>query len=69
MENSEATIPRYMRVPAAATYLKLSRNQLYRLVEAKRIPHIRKGLTGKAIIFDREALDRWMEESEVGRRV
>ena len=67
MEKFETTT-RYLRVPEAAVYVKLSRNQLYRLVEAKRIPHIRKGLTGKSIIFDVKALDRWMAESAVGPR-
>jgi excisionase family DNA binding protein len=67
MNDSDAGIstPRYLRINEAAAYVKLSRNQLYRLVEAKRIPHIRKGLTGKAIIFDVKALDDWMKQDAI----
>jgi len=37
--------PRYLRVPQAAAYLGFAPKTLYRLVEEKRIPYIRKRRT------------------------
>ncbi len=62
MKISNGVIPRYLRVPQAAAYLGLAPKTLYRLVEEKRIPHIRKGRT---LFFDRLALDKWMQADSV----
>jgi len=59
---SQEIIPRYIRIPQAASYLGLAAKTLYRLTEERRIPHIRKGRT---IFFDRQALDKWMQAGAV----
>ncbi|MBI4284162.1 MAG: helix-turn-helix domain-containing protein [Chloroflexi bacterium] len=62
MNTSQDIIPRYLRIPQAASYLGLAVKTLYRLAEEKRIPHIRKGRT---LFFDRLALDKWMQAGAV----
>ena len=59
---SQSINPRYLRIPQAATYLGFSAKTLYRMAEEKRIPHIKKGRT---IFFDRNALDKWMQDGLV----
>jgi excisionase family DNA binding protein len=53
---------RYLRVPQAAIYVGLASKTLYRMAEERRIPFIRKGRT---LLFDRLALDKWMQASAV----
>ena len=55
--SSEIT-PRYLRVPQAAVYVGLATKTIYRMAEERRIPFIRKGRT---LLFDRVALDKWMQ--------
>ena len=55
-------IPRYLRVRQAAIYIGLASKTVYRLAEERRIPFIRKGRT---LLFDRLALDKWMQDSAV----
>ena len=62
LNTEQKIIPRYFRVPQAASYLGLAPKTLYRLAEEKRIPYIRKGRT---IFFDRVALDKWMQTGAV----
>ena len=62
MNTSGEITPRYLRVPQAAVYIGYADSTVYRLVEEKRIPHIKKG---RAIFFDRLKLDKWMQESAV----
>jgi len=59
--SSEIT-PRYLRVSQAACYLGYEIKTVYRLVEERRIPHIKKGRT---IFFDKLELDKWMLEGAV----
>jgi excisionase family DNA binding protein len=49
-------------VPQAAIYDGLASKTLYRMAEERRIPFIRKGRT---LLFDRIALDKWMQASAV----
>lgn len=61
-QRAQETEGRYLRIRQAAAYLGLAEKTLYRMVEERRIPHIRKGRT---IFFDRVALDRWMQAGAV----
>lgn len=49
--------------PAAAVYLGLKAGTLRALVARQRVPHIRLG--PRLVVFDREALDRWLAERSV----
>ncbi|MFQ5842623.1 MAG: helix-turn-helix domain-containing protein [Thermodesulfobacteriota bacterium] len=62
MNTSQEITPRYLRVSQAASYLGLAEKTLYRLTQEKRIPYIRRG---RAIFFDRMALDKWMQAGAV----
>src|SRR6266478_9422454 len=54
-----ASLPRFLRPPAAAAYLAMNKNSFKRLVR----PWVRAVPIGKrAIAFDRLALDAWAEE-------
>ena len=54
---------RYMKVAELAEYLGLSIRTIYDLVGKRRIPFI--PLSRKALRFDRQKIDRWMEKKEV----
>jgi excisionase family DNA binding protein len=54
--------PRYLDIRGAATYLSRSPRALYTLVHERRIPFIKQG--GR-VMFDRVALDRWMNASAI----
>ena len=62
MDRTVDTTTRYLTIPQAAVYLGFSPKHLYRLVQERRIPFIRKG---KMILFDKSALDQWMVEDTV----
>ena len=62
VKQSQEIIPRYLRVGQAAVYMGLASKTIYRLAEERRIPFIRKGRT---LLFDRLALDKWMQDSSV----
>ncbi len=62
MKTSAEVTPRYLRIPQAAAYLGFAPKTLYRLVEEKRIPYIRKRRT---LLFDKPALDKWMQAASV----
>ncbi len=62
MKSPVNVTPRYLRVPQAAAYLGFAPKTLYRLVEEKRIPYIRKRRT---LLFDKPALDKWMQADSV----
>lgn len=49
--------------PAAAAHTGLKVGTLRALVARKRVPHIRLG--PRLVVFDREALDRWLAERSV----
>ena len=53
---------RYLDVPSAAVYLSLSPTALYHRVARRTIPFIKQG---KRVLFDRDALDRWMRRKAV----
>lgn len=54
--------PRYLDIPAASSYLSLTKRALYLRVANRSIPFIKKG---RRVWFDRVALDRWMREGEI----
>ena len=62
MDATQGITPRYLRVPQAAVYLGYAVKTVYRLVEERRIPHIKKGRT---VIFDRNVLDKWMQDGRI----
>ena len=51
--------PDIVNIHEAATYMKLSTSYLYKLVQKKKIPHIRAGYK---ILFNKADLDKWIEE-------
>lgn len=66
--------PRYLKLAEAATYLSLSRDTLYRLVDARRIPfigiNVSAALEGREpkrlhIRFDMAELDKFMARQAV----
>jgi len=60
-----AQAPRYMDMEEAAEYMSLPVGQLRKLVQAKKIPHLRPT---RRIIFDREDIDVWMRRHPVNGR-
>jgi excisionase family DNA binding protein len=54
--------PLNMTLTEASHYTKLSKSYLYKLVAKKSIPHIRLGYK---IIFNKIAIDEWMEKKVV----
>jgi len=44
-------------------YMNLSASLLYKLVEAKQIPHTR---IGRKILFDRQKLEKYIDENSFG---
>jgi excisionase family DNA binding protein len=54
--------PRYLDINGASAYLGRSDRALYNLVWRQAIPFIRRG---RRVLFDRKALDRWMQEGRV----
>ena len=54
---------RFMNVIEVAGYLGLSRWTIYDLVSKRSIPFI--PLSRKALRFDRQKIDKWMEKKEV----
>ena len=55
-------VPRYLDVRGAALYLSLSERALYHRKARRTIPFIKQG--GR-LLFDRQALDRWMKREGV----
>lgn len=53
-----------MDVAAAAEYLELSVDSIYRLVQGKKIPHARKGQV-KGIVFSHAELEEWIRSNGV----
>ena len=53
---------RYLDVSAAAVYLSLSEKAIYHRVARRTIPFIKRG---KRVLFDCQALDRWMRRGKV----
>jgi len=53
---------RYLSAKDAATYLGLTAAALYQKVYRREVPFIKKG---KAVRFDRVALDAWMAADKV----
>jgi excisionase family DNA binding protein len=51
-----------MDTATAADYLGLSRGALYHLVEKAYVPYSRMG---RKLLFDRQALDRWITRRSV----
>ncbi|MEW5983706.1 MAG: helix-turn-helix domain-containing protein [Acidobacteriota bacterium] len=52
-----AVLTRWLDVYAAAAYLSMSPVALYKMVERRQIPFVRKR---RRVFFDRHALDEWM---------
>jgi len=50
-------------VPEAAKYLRISKSQLYMLIQRKKIPHVR--LTEKRIVIRESELAKWIEKNSV----
>ncbi len=55
---------RYLNIDEVSAYLGLSKNAIYRLVEARNIPFTKPGGLD-ALRFDVKAIDKWMEKQSV----
>jgi excisionase family DNA binding protein len=64
--DGHAATPRYFSVRHAARYLGRSEKALYHLVARRDIPFIKQG---RRLIFDRLALEKWMQRGEVDAAV
>jgi len=53
--------PRYLNVEAAAIYLGTTPGALYKAVQRRLVPHRKNG---KRLVFDRLALDAWINQLE-----
>lgn len=51
-----------MTVTEAAQYLRLSKQQVYKLVRAEKVPSIR---LGDKILFRKTSLDKYLDQLEV----
>ena len=49
----------YLCVSELAEYIKLSKSTIYKGTMSHRIPHIK---AGKKLLFDREAIDEWLQK-------
>jgi excisionase family DNA binding protein len=59
----DTTLDRLLTVPEAAKFLRISKSQLYLLIEQKRIPHIR--LTERRVVIRESDLKLWIEKKAV----
>lgn len=59
----DTTLDRLLTVPEAAKFLRISKSQLYLLIEQKRIPHIR--LTERRVVIRESDLKLWIEKRAV----
>ena len=53
---------RLLNIKEASEYLGIPTKSLYKLVWQRRIPFVK---IGKALRFDKERLDKWIEENTV----
>jgi|GEM_PF-5196399 len=53
----------FLTVAETATYLRLSRAQLYKLINRKQIPHVRIG--DKRIVINRDQLQKWLRDNAI----
>lgn len=59
----DTTLDRLLTVPEAAKFLRISKSQLYLLIEQKRIPHIR--LSERRVVIRESDLKLWIEKKAV----
>lgn len=52
-----------LTVPEAAKYLRLSKSQLYLLIQKRKIPYVR--LTEKRIVIRESELQKWIEKNTI----
>lgn len=52
-----------MTYSEAAEYIRIDRSTLRGMVHRRTIPHIR--ISARVVVFDREAIDRWLAERAV----
>ena len=53
---------RFLTIKETSEYMNISASLLYKLVETKQIPHTR---VGRKILFDRQRIERWINENSV----
>ena len=53
---------RLLNIKEASEYLGIPKGSLYKLVWQRRIPFVK---IGKALRFDKEKIDKWIEENTV----
>jgi excisionase family DNA binding protein len=64
-KSPEGPTERFMNAEQLSAYIPFSIHAIYRLVAKRAIPHIKKG---RRVVFDRLAIDRWLEQSAVKPR-
>ena len=55
-----------MKVKDLCEYLKLGKSKIYKMVEDKKIPHVRLG--SYSIRFIREEIDKWLEAKQIDKK-
>jgi excisionase family DNA binding protein len=59
----EDPVPCWLDVRGVAEYLGCSTSKIYKLVEARKIPHNR--IAGGTLRFSRKSIDNWLERREI----
>jgi len=49
----------FLNITELSDYIKLSKSTIYKGTMSHRIPHIK---AGKKLLFDREAIDEWLQK-------
>jgi len=52
----------FLRIDEAADFIKTPKNTVYKLVEDRDIPHIKRG---KILLFRKDELANWLDEKKV----
>lgn len=58
------TQKRFLSIIELAEFLGIPRLTIYQWIHQRKIPHIKLG--HKTVRFDREQIERWLEEKKVG---
>ena len=52
----------FLRIDGAADFIKTPKNTVYKLVEDRDIPHIKRG---KILLFRKDELANWLDEKKI----
>lgn len=63
LQEKASPIPKIMSLTEFCDHTGLSRQTAYKLTSAQKVPHSKRG---KRLYFDREKVDAWLLENQVG---